>query len=179
VPARAAATALHIELSSLFDPRAQTVSIVRRPSGQIAHLLSLPPSVPYALRLQPSRAKSTVHVLPCLSADAVAQIRQDAESTATRLGGWAPRAVGCCTNDVLVSQLPVRSQQLIFDAFRRVIMPFATMAFPEAALGTDSLPSSVQGFFIIKYKAEKARREFGEHVDHVRRAAGSARTEAC
>lgn len=107
-------------------------------------------------------------MLPCLSVAAAAQLREDAERTAQRLGGWAPRAVGCCTNDVLVSQLSVSSQQIVYDAFRSVIMPFATKAFPDAKLSKDSLPSSVQGFFIIKYKADKARREFGEHTDHTK-----------
>ena len=107
-------------------------------------------------------------VLPCLTPAAAAAIRHDAERTAERLGGWKPRAVGCCTNDLLVSQLGVASQQLIFDAFRRVIMPFAIKAFPDAKLCEDSLPSSVECFFIIKYKADKSRKEFGEHIDHTK-----------
>ena len=84
------------------------------------------------------------------------QIREDAERTAERLGGWRPRAVGCCTNDVLVSQLSSASQQLIFDAFRRVILPFACKAFPDAKLSPDSLPSSVECFFIVSMAGDQS-----------------------
>jgi hypothetical protein len=145
-----------------------TARVVKRPNGTYAHLLQLPPSVPYALRLHSGSSLGTVHVLPCLSPAAAQQIREDAERTAERLGGWAPRAVGCCTNDVLVGQLGAASQQLIFDAFRHVLMPFAMQAFPEAGLSPSSLPRSPECFFIIKYKADKNRREFGEHTDHTK-----------
>lgn len=145
-----------------------TARIVKRPNGQYAHLLELPPSVPYAIRMHSGSAMGTVHVVPCLSPSAAEAIRQDAERSAAKMGGWAPRAVGCCTNDVLVSQLSAASQQLIFDAFRRVIMPFAVKAFPDAKVSLDSLPRSVECFFIIKYKADKSRREFGEHTDHTK-----------
>ena len=142
--------------------------VVKRPNGQFAHLLQLPSSVPYALRLHAASPQGTVHVLPVLSPAVAAFIREDAERTAKRLGGWAPRAVGCCTNDVLVSQLSAQSQQYVFDAFKKVIMPFAIRAFPDAKLTPDSLPRSVECFFIIKYKADKSRREFGEHIDHTK-----------
>ena len=36
-------------------------------------------------------------------------------------------------------------------------MPFAMRAFPEAKLSLDSLPRSVECFFVIKYKADKLR----------------------
>ena len=38
--------------------------------------------------------------------------------------------------------------------------------FPEANLSVDSLPRSLECFFIIKYMADKSRKEFGEHTDH-------------
>ena len=116
-------------------------------------------------------------VVPCLSPAAAAAIRLDAERSAERLGGWKPRAVGCCTNDILVSQLGVASQQLVFDAFRRIIMPFAMKHFPDSKLSVDSLPSSVECFFIIKYKADKSRREFGEHIDHTKITVNISLTE--
>ena len=142
--------------------------IVKRPNGSYAHLLELPPSVPYALRMHKGSAVGTVHIIPVLSPAAAQAIREDAERSAQKIGGWAPRAVGCCTNDILASQLSAASQQLIFEAFRNVIMPFAVKAFPDAKLSVDSLPRSVECFFIIKYKADKSRREFGEHTDHTK-----------
>ena len=142
--------------------------VVKRPNGQYAHLLELPRSVPYALRMHKGSAMGTVHIIPVLTPAAAQAIREDAERSAQKVGGWAPRAVGCCTNDVLVSQLSAASQQLIFEAFRNVIMPFAVKAFPDARLNVDSLPRSVECFFIIKYKADKSRREFGEHTDHTK-----------
>lgn len=142
--------------------------IVKRPNGSYAHLLELPSSVPYALRMHKGSAMGTVHIIPVLSPAAAQSIREDAERSAQKIGGWAPRAVGCCTNDILVSQLSATSQQLIFEAFRNVIMPFAVKAFPDAKLNVDSLPRSVECFFIIKYKADKSRREFGEHIDHTK-----------
>ena len=150
------------ERLSLFR-RAAIAKVTKRPNGTYAHLLRLPSTIPYAIRLHAASPQGTVHVLPCLS-PAVAQfIREDAERTAQRLGGWAPRAVGCCTNDVLVSQLSAASQQHVLDAFRRVIV--AMRAFLRRSLA-DSPPRSVECFFVIKYKADKNRREFGEHIDH-------------
>ena len=154
-----------IEASQRASP---TARIVKRPNGQYAHLLELPVTVPYALRLHSASNAGTVHVLPCLTPAAAQSIREDAERTARAMGGWAPRAVGCCTNDVLVSHLSVASQQLIHDAFRTVILPFAMQHFPEANLTADSLPEKTECFFIIKYKADKSRREFGEHTDHTK-----------
>ena len=134
----------------------------------MGHLLSLPPGVPYAVNVRDGdpTPKTMVHVLPCLSPADAAQIRADAEKAAERLGGWAPRAVGCCTNDVLVNQLPIASQQLIFNTFRRILMPYATKHFPRCS--NDSLRRSVECFFIIKYKAGKSREAFGEHTDHTK-----------
>ena len=39
-----------------------TASVVKRPNGTAAHLLKLPPSVPYAIRLHSGSAQGTVHV---------------------------------------------------------------------------------------------------------------------
>ena len=147
--------------------------IVKRPNGTYAHLLELPPATPYTLQVGtspngPDSHNGIVHVLPCLTPAAAQQIREDAEATAKRLGGWAPRAVGCCTNDILVGQLSAASQQLIYETFARVIMPYAIKAFPEAMLTGDSLPRSMECFFIIKYVGGKTRQEFGEHTDHTK-----------
>ena len=140
-----------------------SAKVTKRPNGTYAHLLRLPSTIPYAIRLHAASPQGTVHVLPCLS-PAVAQfIREDAERTAQRLGGWAPRAVGCCTNDVLVSQLSAASQQHVLDAFRRVIMPFAMRAFPEAKLSLAhtemTCTASVSGLWIMWVTAEHEHSE--------------------
>ena len=64
-----------------------TARIVKRPNGQYAHLLELPPSVPYALRLHSGSNMGTVHVVPCLTPEAAKLIREDAERSAARMGG--------------------------------------------------------------------------------------------
>ena len=43
-------------------PTSPTASVVKRPNGTAAHLLKLPPSVPYAIRLHSGSAQGTVHV---------------------------------------------------------------------------------------------------------------------
>ena len=143
--------------SLLSDTNHSTPSarLVRRPNGTTAHLLELPSTVPYVLHL-PHNGHD-VHIVPCFTPAAAAQIRADAEATAKRLGGWAPRAVGCCTNDVLVAQLGATSQQLIYDAFRRVIMPYACRHFPKATLGAESLPKNPECFFLIKYSGDRVK----------------------
>ena len=143
-----------------------SVELVKRPNGTTAHLLKLPPTVPYVLHMHDKGHH--VHVVPCFTPAAAQQIRLDAEAAAKRLGGWAPRAVGCCTNDVLVSQLGATSQQLIFDAFRRVLMPYACRFFPNANLTPESLPKNPECFFLIKYSGDRSRKEFGEHTDHTK-----------
>lgn len=154
-------------VGALQPKSSPTARIVKRPNGSHAHLLELPPSVPYTIDVCPANAKiGSVFVLPVLTPAAAAHIRADAERAAARLGGWAPRAVGCCTNDVLVNTLGVKSQQLLFDCFNRVLMPFVSAHFPEANLTADSLPRSVEGFFVIKYSADNSRREFGEVHAH-------------
>ena len=147
-------------------PPMPSVELVKRPNGTTAHLLKLPPTVPYVLHMHDKGHH--VHVVPCFTPAAAQQIRLDAEAAAKRLGGWAPRAVGCCTNDVLVSQLGATSQQLIFDAFRRVIMPYACRFFPNANLTPESLPKNPECFFLIKYSGDRSRKEFGEHTDHTK-----------
>ena len=146
-----------------------SVELVKRPNGTTAHLLKLPASVPYMLRLpQPGHE---VHVVPCFTPAAAAMLRKDAETAAKRLGGWAPRAVGCCTNDILVSQLGPMSQQLVHDAFRCVIMPYAMRHFPQANLSTTSLPKSPECFFLIKYSGDRVRATTAANDPHSRRCA--------
>ena len=124
-------------------------------------MLQLPASVPYAIRVHNESNQGTCHVLPVLTPLEAAFIRQDAEKCALAAGGWKPRAVGCCTNDLLCKQLSAQSQQLIFNAFRRILMPYATRAFPEANLAADSLPSSVECFWIVR-----ARRAYRARLTH-------------
>ncbi len=140
-----------------------SAELVRRPNGTTAHLLKLPPTVPYVLHMP--QDGHHVHIVPCFTPAAAQQIRLDAEAAAKRLGGWAPRAVGCCTNDVLVSQLGAMSQQLIFDAFRRVIMPYACRFFPKANLTPDSLPKNPECFFMIKYSGDRVRPQLSDEPD--------------
>ena len=97
--------------------------------------------------------------------EACAEIIADARCEAKASGGWRPRAIGCCTNDVLVSSLSNPVQQRIRDALEQV-MPVVIEHFPEANLKPRSLPTDPKTFFIIKYTSGKGRASFGLHVDH-------------
>ena len=141
-------------LMSDHERSAPSVRLIKRANGAAAHLLEIPATVPYKIELD---EKQSVHVIPCLTPLAVQKLRADAELAARQRGGWAPRAVGCCTNDVLVSQLSAGSQQLVLEAFRRVIMPYAAKHFPDSQLCPDSLPRSASCFFIIKYSGDQVR----------------------
>ena len=72
--------------------------------------------------------------------EACAEIIADARREAKASGGWRPRAIGCCTNDVLVSSLSNPVQQRIRDALEQV-MPVVIEHFPEANLKPRSLPT--------------------------------------
>ena len=68
------------------------ISFASDGNGTTAHLLKLPPTVPYVLHMHDKGHH--VHVVPCFTPAAAQQIRLDAAAAAKRLGGWAPRAVG-------------------------------------------------------------------------------------
>ena len=72
--------------------------------------------------------------------EACAEIVADAKREAMASGGWRPRAIGCCTNYVLVSSLSNPVQQRIRDALEQV-MPVVIEHFPEANLKPRSLPT--------------------------------------
>ena len=120
--------------------------------------------VPHRLRAEKTRGTICL-ALPCFTRDTCAQIIADAERVAKTLGGWRNRAVGCCTQDVLISQLSTAVQQRVHAAFESNVMPIACDAFPTAKLTAQSLPASPSRFFVIKYTAEK-QPSFGLHVDH-------------
>lgn len=122
--------------------------------------------VPNRLRSEKTRATICLS-LPCFTRDTCAQIIADAERVAKTLGGWRNRAVGCCTQDILISQLSTAVQQRVHSAFESNVMPIVVDAFPTAKLTAQSLPTSPSRFFVIKYTAEKnGNSHFGLHVDH-------------
>ncbi len=184
------ATGAGMRSSLCSSPRAQ---IMKRPNGTHAHLLELPNSVPYAIRLDGDDVRqNTVHLVPAFSTAEASKLRAAADQAAKANGGWKTRAVGCCTQDVLVNMLSAEAQQLIFDAFRTRILPYACQTFGDGKIWPDSLPSSIDRFFIIKRVPPQAaaspqapgadsrptpaapsrrrydsnKREFGEHTDH-------------
>ena len=137
-----------------------------------------------------------VLVLPCMSQRLSAEIVEDAERVAAETGGWSNRAVGCCTEDVLVASLSDVVRAQICCAFEKRIMPFVSHVFPTARLSNSSLPqvkSSLAAlhcakptgtacrqkhpprphtqddkyFFVIKYTNDRTP-SFGLHVDHTK-----------
>lgn len=105
--------------------------------------------------------------LPCFTRETCADIVQDAERAAERDGGWRARAVGCCTADVLVSDLSSAMRQRIHAAFEQNVMPVVAEVYPKARLNAKSLPPKPNHFFIIKYTAEKSP-AFGLHARRAR-----------
>ena len=100
------------EVSNLAAITSPATRIIKRSNGGWAHLLELPSTVPYAVRFDGKDAiQETVHVVPCFSPETAALIRSEAMAAAKRHGGWQPRAVGCCTNDILCNQVRVTEQR--------------------------------------------------------------------